>query len=325
MAEPSSLEGSGAGELEELGLELRRAAALRVLAPRGVRELAHAVIVETRPSGAILLCEGRPARSAMWILRGSAAWAEGGRPLGRSEEGASVGVLEVLAGSDGRATVTAQGDVRVARVPRERLFELLEDSFDLASALLAAIAGELSLLGARALSGAPRLALGAPLPAEVDFTERLVRLRTSRPFVRAPIRALASLARRGELVRLPRGAALWQRGAPARHIAVILAGAVREGAVTLEAGDSVGLVEALGGWRREAAAVARIPVVAHVLDVEALTDVLEDDEDLALELLRVLARELLEARIARGMPPDLSTGAPDRSLPRAARASDGSD
>ncbi|HEY8431921.1 MAG TPA: cyclic nucleotide-binding domain-containing protein [Sandaracinaceae bacterium] len=311
-----------AGLVQERILELRRVPALRALPARSLADVARAVDVETRAPRPPLIVEGGTVRSVAWVLRGSVRWAHGGRALGRSEEGASVGLLEVLAGAPARASVTADGEVELARVSADRFFELLEDSFDLVEALLRAIASELAMLGARTLSRAAGLEVSGALPSEVDFTERLVRLRTSRPFVRAPIRALATLAQRGRVRRWARGARLWERGAPAREIAVLLAGEVREARAAHRAGETLGLVEALAACPHGATAVAHGPVVAHVFDVDALTDVLEDDEELSLTLLRTCAEELLAERLARGLAPDLASGPPERSLPRALRAAD---
>ncbi len=323
MAERALDEPADTGIVQERILELRQVPALRTLGARVLADVARAAEVESLPAGAVLMRQGERARGVTWVLRGSTVWREGDRALGRSEDGASVGLLDLLAGAEARATATAQGEVIVARVERDRFIELLEDSFELVEALLAAIASELCAAGVRTLSRAPSLALVSEgLPAELDFTEKLVRLRMSRPFVRAPIRALATFAQRGEVRRWARGATLWERGAPSREVVVVLAGEVREGTATRGCGETLGLIEALAGRRRGAAASAKTPLVAHVLEIEALADVLEDDEELALELLRVSADELLAHRIERGLSPDLTSGAPDRSLPRVARAGD---
>src|SRR5690606_2330763 len=101
----------------------------------------------------------------------------------------------------------------------------------------------------------------------------------------------------------------------------LLDGVVTEGRERFGPGDTLGLVEALAARSRDAAAVARTAVTAIAFDVEALLDVLEEDEELTLELLRQHAVELLAAGVARGLPPDVLGGAPDRSLPRPPRRS----
>lgn len=311
--------------VQERILDLRQVPMLRAMPPRALAELATSVELDERPPGSRLIAQGRPVRSIAWILEGRARWERGGRGLGSAELGASIGLLEASASTDASAHAAAETRVVLARVGVDRWVELLEDSFDLMLAVLSSIAGELCTLGRYedddASSVAPlRVTSDASgVPAELDFAERLVRLRASGPFLRAPIRALAVLAQRSRMRTVARGGVLWERGSEAREVVVLLSGSVMEAAGRYGPGDVAGLMEALAGRRREAPAVARTPVTGIALDVDALIDVLEDDDELALELLRVCAGELLASSIARGLPPDVLVGAPDRSLPRAPR------
>jgi len=307
--------------VQERILELRQVPALRSVPPRILAELASSVELETHPPGAALMREGEPVGSAAWIVDGRAVWTRDGRRLGVAELGASIGLLEVTASQLATAGVRAETDVALARIGAERWIELLEDSFDIAHAVLSAITGELAVLGRRRFGEPPSSRWVAEPPSrELDFAERIVLFRKSLPFCRAPIRTLAVLAQRAAIRSLPRGGVLWERGQEAREVMVLLEGAVNEARARFGEGDTVGLVEALAGRRREAQALAHAPVRAIAFDVEALMDVLEDDEELAIELLRVCASELLSAGIDRGLPPDVLGGAPDRSLPRARRS-----
>lgn len=312
-----------AQNVSERILELRQVPMLRALPTRTLAELAREIAVEVRREGAELVTEGRAPRALGWMVEGRARWTREGRAIGDAELGASLGLLELLARADAVATATSTTSTTMFWLPADRLFELLEDSFDLVHAMLGAIANDLALGGCRHLG---RTASLVPAPralpnAELDFTERLVRLRMSRPFVRAPIRSLAVLAQRATVRRWPRGGVLWEGGRAARDIVTIVSGKVREGRATLGARDTAGLVAALAGRRRDTFCVARAPTTGIVLDIEALTDVLEDDDELALELLRGAADELLVLGMARGLPPDVYGGAPDRSLTRVLRAS----
>lgn len=306
--------------MQERILELRQVPMLRTVPPRVLAELAASVEVEERPRGAMLLAIRRPVRAVGWILQGRARWERDGRGLGTAELGASLGLLEASASVDATASAYAESPVVVARVGVERWMEHLEDSFDLALATLSSMAGELCALGRRRF-GTSSLRPSVAPTSELGFTERLVRLRMSPPFSRAPIRPLAVLAECSTLRSVPRGGVLWERGQEPNEIAVILAGTVTEAQARYGPGDTVGLAEALASRRRDAAAVSSAPTTAIVFDTEALMDVLEDDDELALELCRASARELLASCIARGLPPDIVGGAPDRSLPRALRRS----
>jgi CRP-like cAMP-binding protein len=305
--------------IQERILELGQVPLLRALPPGALSQLAEAVELEAYPAGSSRLQEGRSVAAVEWVLEGRVRWTRQGRAIGEGGLGTSIGALELLAGADASAGAIAASPVLVARLPGERWLEVLEDSFELLHAVLSTTAAELCTAGRRVLERAPALPSGVgPLPADVDFVERLIRLRTSRPFVRAPIRALALLARRCEVRRLAPGAALWEPRREARQVVVVLAGEVRDGTTGVGPSSTAGLLEALAGVRHHAAASASAPTVALVLDVEALIDALEDDDELALELSRAAAAELLAVRLARGLPPDFFDGAPDRSLPRVA-------
>lgn len=308
--------------LQERILELRQVPMLRAVPPRILRELAASVEIDSRPPGVTLLAEGGSVASVAWVLDGRARWERAGRGLGTAELGASIGVLEATASVAATASARAETPMVLARVGAERWIELLEDSCDLALGVLSSLASELAALGRRRFGEVVAISrIEARCAHELDFTERLVRLRRSRPFARAPIRALAVLAERSSMRMLAPGTVLWDRGREAREIAVVLGGVITEGRERFGPGDTLGLVEALAPRSRDAAAVARSAVTAIAFDVEALMDVLEDDEELTLELLREHAGELLASGIARGLPPDVLGGAPDRSLPRAVRRS----
>ncbi len=340
----------GPSHVQERILALRQVPALRAVPPRVLGELAGSVELESHPAGVTLLREAAPVGSVAWILEGRARWERAGRGLGAADLGASIGVLEATAQVSATARARAETPVVLARVSAERWIELLEDSCDLALAVLSSLASELATLGRRRFGDAAAGPFVAPLrdgiptaanggrptvtplrssssrvegraPRALDFTERLVRLRLCRPFARAPIRAIAVLAERSSMRVLGRGAVLWPRGREAREIALVVDGVITEGQERFGPSDTLGVIEALAARSRDAAAVASSAVTAITFDVEALIDVLEDDEELTLELLREHAGELLASGIARGLPPDVLGGAPDRSLPRPPRRS----
>ena len=312
----------GPSRVQERILALRQVPALRAVPPRVLGELAGSVELESHPAGVTLLREAAPVGSVAWILEGRARWERAGRGLGAADLGASIGVLEATAQVSATARARAETPVVLARVSAERWIELLEDSCDLALAVLSSLASELATHGRRRFGHPSAVSrVEGRAPHALDFTERLVRLRLCRPFARAPIRAIAALAERSSIRVLGRGAVLWPRGREAREIALVVDGVITEGRERFGPGDTLGVIEALAARSRDAAAVASSAVTAITFDVEALIDVLEDDEELTLELLREHAGELLASGIARGLPPDVLGGAPDRSLPRPPRRS----
>jgi CRP-like cAMP-binding protein len=280
-------------------LELRKVRVLRSLSTSALITIADEIELETCEAGALLAEEGEEADAIAWILEGGGRWSRAGETLGAAEPGSAIGMLPVLAGLASPCSARAVVPTLVARVAAERFLELLEDSFDLALSVLGAIAADLRDGGQRTLGR--RLGAASRLTAcDLDFTARLVRLRMSAPFTRAPIRPLAVLAQRGA----------------ARTAVVIVAGSVHEGDVGLGPGDTVGLLCGLAARERDVAAVASTALTGIEISVDALIDLLEDDDELALELLRVGAGDLLALRAEQGLAPDVFAVAPDASLLR---------
>ncbi len=119
-----------AESVSERVLALRQVPMLRALSTHALAELGRAVRVEACGTGAVLMREGRSVPALGWIVGGRAVWTRDGRRLGEATRGASVGLLELVAGVEGSATAEARGSLTLARLPAERLFELLEDSFE---------------------------------------------------------------------------------------------------------------------------------------------------------------------------------------------------
>lgn len=302
-------------QIAERILELREVRVLRPLSALALIELAESIDIETCEASAVLAEQGMCARTIAWVLEGRAEWTREDEVIGVAGPGSAIGLLPALAGLVAPCSAHAATPMRLARIGSDRLHDLLEDSFELAMSALGAIAADLRDGGRRTL-GTSAGVVRRPLPREIDFTERLVRLRMSGPFTRAPIRPLATLAQRSTTKTWPRGARLWERGDEARTAVVTLAGEVREGNTRLGPSDTVGLLCALAARKRDVDAIVSSPVTGIELGVEALVDLLEDDDDLAIELLRTGADDLLALRAEHGMPPEVLAIAPDPSLLR---------
>jgi CRP-like cAMP-binding protein len=302
--------------VQERVLALRRIPSLSALPTHVLVELAHTVDVRRCPRGARLASEGQSLQGIAWILEGEAEWSIEGTMIGAARTGASIGLLELCARSDARFSARAITPAIVASLSADDFAVLLEDSFDLTLGLLRGIASE--------LCGSARRTLSSPGPAprcdagEVDLTDRIVLLRATGAFARAPIRSLATLAQRGRMSLWPRGARLWSRGSEARSATVLFEGSAREGRSVLGPGDAAGLIEMLASRRHQHDALVYAPAKGLCVDRETLLDVLEDDDQLALELLAACATELLALRVARRAKPDIAA-VDDRSAPEHAR------
>jgi hypothetical protein len=149
-------------------------------------------------------------------------------------------------------------------------------------------------IGARAgfpaLRGIPPRDVG-----ELGLVEKIFVLRNTFDFAKARVEALADLAQETEEVRHPAGATLWKVGDPSDHVLMLISGSVRcqtEGGPQtfgLDPGATVGGIDALSGEPRWYGAIAESDVRALRVGTEQLLDVIEDNMDLGIQLLRELA------------------------------------
>jgi CRP-like cAMP-binding protein len=134
------------------------------------------------------------------------------------------------------------------------------------------------------------------LPAELGLVEKIMQLRSTMDFASTRIEALADLAQEAQVVELPARARLWSIGDVADHALVILRGSVgganpeRHLRFELGAGSLVGSMDSLAGEPRWYDAVASSELSALRLGAETTFDVIEDNLDMATEMVRVFAR-----------------------------------
>ena len=120
-------------------------------------------------------------------------------------------------------------------------------------------------------------------------------MRNTLDFAKARVEALADLAQETEEVRYPAGATLWKVGDSSDHALMLMSGVVRcqtEGSSQnfgLDPGSTVGGIDSLADEPRWFSAVAETDVRALRVGVEQLLDVIEDNIDMGIQLLRVLA------------------------------------
>jgi CRP-like cAMP-binding protein len=124
-------------------------------------------------------------------------------------------------------------------------------------------------------------------------------------FERASINALAELSRQATQVRFPPGTTLWHEGDAAPGMFLVVSGTVlatSEGRglrFRFGPGSAVGAVEATADLSRFYDAVTETEVVALQGSSEALIDVFEDNFEMAMDYLAVLARFMLRVLEAR--------------------------
>jgi len=153
-----------------------------------------------------------------------------------------------------------------------------------------------------------------PLPTrELDLVERIFYMRQMMPFRESSVNALFELSRSLTEVRFGPGVTLWETGDVAAGMFLIVsgqvAGTVRSNGLRFCAGTGIplGSLEAVAEAPRWYDAVTQTEVVALNGNAEALVDVFEDNFEMAMDFLAVVARwmlRLVEARAAPESPPE---------------------
>jgi CRP-like cAMP-binding protein len=250
-------------------------------------------------AGEELLREGMPVSAIHVIVQGEVVLLRRGAALHVAERASSVGVFDWLTG---RAMVTARAarSTTTLEIGAEALRTILEDNFDVVVHLFEAV-GRVVIerrlaLDADAGYPEPRSTLSSAISAPLGLVQRTLLLRSTLPFGRGSVEALADLARQAREVKHGEGASLWQTGARADHLLVLVQGSVECSApggqvFRFGPGDTVGFVDCLGATPRWYAAVATAPTLGLRVDLEDLFDVLEDDFELTLECLGAFATQ----------------------------------
>jgi CRP-like cAMP-binding protein len=209
-----------------------------------------------------------------------------------------IGAPEVLAADESPAALAVE-DATLLSIRRAALVEILEDDFATALALLQHLARE-SLAVRQRLGERSRpvpVAIARPDPA-LELGERIALLRSTPPFSRVSVHALGQIALDLRPVPFAAGEPLWAPGDPADWAGVVIAGRIAAGpaprARAIGPGEVFGMEEALAGESRWYPAEARRRGLLLRLETASLIDVLEDDPGMAVEVLAVLARDLLE-------------------------------
>jgi CRP-like cAMP-binding protein len=253
----------------------------------------------TYAAGEVLLREGEPVPAAHFVADGTVLLQRGGRDVARGEAGTEVGGLEMLARTESALTVVAETDVRCLELSSESNAEMLDDHFGIFHRVLQQNCRQIIALTRRlpdATASLPPVRV-APAPArEMDLVERIFFLRQAPPFARSSINALAELSRSVTEVRFEPGTVLWSEGYSARGVFLVVSGRVSARSprfgfeMQVGAGQPLGILEAFAQVPRWYEATIMEPTVALSGDVETFVDVLEDNFEMAMDYLAVIAR-----------------------------------
>ena len=300
MSDPSKSHFSGA--FDRL-LYLRTLPLFGTLPPDELALLATYATERQFEPGALLATQDGCVESIHLLVDGSVRTSRGGAPISVFGPRDTIGVLGLLARADEGIDVIAVTPTRTLEIGAEALLDLFEDHFSILQHVLRGVA-ELVLekRKQRLLEGAPE-SVGAPSQSqarELDFVERIFFLRRAMPPGFSSVAALAGIARRATELRLETGELLWNQGDPADAIVIPVRGAIAcvvdGGAHRFHFGLGVFVAssEALAGAPHWYEARAQSPLLALRVAVEDLIDVFDDHFELAMEMLALMARDLLE-------------------------------
>lgn len=272
----------------------------------------------TYAPGEVLHREGEPLAALHFVAEGSVLLQRAGTTVARAVRGAEQGGLEMVARSPAQFTAVAETETLTLELTAEANAEMLDDHFGIFHSVLRQTCREIITLYRRMPAEAAK-AMPAPPPVtvpqrELDLVERIFFLRQAPPFARSSINALAELSRAIAEVHFDPGTVLWSEGFSARGIFLVVSGRVRAASprfgfeMNVGAGQPLGILEAFAQIPRWYEATVVEPTVVLTGDVETFVDVLEDNFEMAMDYLAVVARSLLELsqlRIAREGPESL--------------------
>jgi CRP-like cAMP-binding protein len=260
--------------------------------------------------GSLLLREGEPVAAVHLVVEGEVEVRRGGKPLGRFGPGTGLGGLGLFARDTEGWDVTALADTLTLELEADALLEVFEDRFPILLHVLRKLCRQLlDRLVRQEVDPRRGIPPAPPLPAggrDLDLVERIFFLRQMLPFQRSSINALFELSRSLTQVRFPPGVTLWREGDPSPGIYLILAGNVSAVSETRGLrfrpgpGYPLGSLEAVSGSPRWYDAVTETQLVALQGNAEALIDVFEDNFEMAMDYLAMVARGLLRILEAEG-------------------------
>jgi CRP-like cAMP-binding protein len=295
-------------------LALKTFDAFRDLSPEELAALAEYARPRFFTKHACVVRGGMRIRALHFILQGEIEVLQTGKPPLRLGPQAVLGGLAALSGDEFAEHARALSPTFTLELKRDDLQDVFEDDFSVLLGVLRSLArAQLAArrkLGERA--GFPPLQGGhAARPVgELGLVERLFFLRRAMDFAEARLEALAELAQEASTLRAQPEQVIWQMGELAEHSLVLIDG-VLEGTTDTDQqsfefgpGAVVGGIDAVAGKPRWYRATAKTPLVALSIPAQHLLDVIEDDIDLGMDLLRVFAASLrgLQAQLLN-LPP----------------------
>ncbi len=264
------------------------------------------------PKGSVLLREGEPIPALYAVLDGRVHLARKGRRLGHVTSAGFVGGAAIFARDPEGLSAVAETDTLALEVELDAALEIFEDHFPILQHVLREVCRWLLDLVGRLPSARygdifPRVEAPLAPAGDLDLVERILFLRQVSPFAQSSINALAELSRGMAEVSFPAGTRLWEEGEASGTVLLLVSGTItctaRGGEATFTAGPGVPLggVESMAERARWYTATTETKVTALQGSVEGLIDVFEDNFEMTMDYLAVMARaqmRLLELRVS---------------------------
>ncbi len=293
------------GALFERVLLLRALPHFADLAPAHLATMADVAEDRFFPAGTEIRPEGARVRHIHYLIRGQVELRQGGRVLRVLGERSVVGGLAGLAQARDAAQVVARTDVTTFSFSPEKQHDIFEDDFEVLSRIMRNVAR--GLIAARQAAGGdggfrPDDESAPPPRARLGLVDKMAYLRRTGPYDAARLEAVAELAGESPEVRVGSGEVLWRTGDPSGSSLVMVAGVVAGSAdqgrqqFRFSTGNTVGGLDSLAAVPRWYDARAASDVVAIQVNHGVLLDLLEDDTEMAIDLLRALASGLVALR-----------------------------
>jgi CRP-like cAMP-binding protein len=283
-------------------LHIKRIPMLAGLANPDVATIAEVVRERVFRRGAVVFREGERVGSVHFVVRGLLGTFRQGLKVAEVGPGAGVGALALFARDPLGSQVVAESETLTLELDADAVWEVLEDRFPILHHILRETSRRAIDLLARfrldPTAGIPECPLEPRDSDDIDLVDRILFLRRMSVFERSSISALAELGRAMAQVRFEAGTALWQEGEPSPNVYLVRRGFVRArsaGGLAFRAGPgfALGALEALGDVPRWHEAVTETPVVALQGHVGVLVDVFEDNFEMAMDYLAVIAQSTL--------------------------------
>jgi CRP-like cAMP-binding protein len=256
--------------------------------------------------GTVLKKEGLPVDYLYYLVEGRLRIEYEDQTFLVTKPPGNTGLLWALANWERGPGYYADTDTVVLQIGVEPFFDILEDYFPLVLRLYELLFRDLVAVQKK-LGRPPELSepqsIDCSYPEHpLDLVEQLGWAMQCSAFKSVNLAALSQLLRVHPEIRLKPGQSLWKQDDPAEHLVLVVYGNIRCTSThqyrnhIAGPGTIVGMEDTLIGERREFSATAESRAILIRIDRQTYLDVLEDNFDLALLLLRFCATAILTTR-----------------------------